>query len=76
MATYIYETISQDESEPVRFEVEQSMKDAALTHHPETGIPVRRIITGGYLSLGKRHHPRVESSAPACSHSGSGPCCG
>ncbi len=77
MATYIYETIPQDESEPVRFEVEQSMKDAALMHHPETGMPVRRIITGGYLSLGSSRwrNRRVEVSGPACSHSGSSPCC-
>jgi hypothetical protein len=24
------------------------MKDAPLTHHPETGEPVRRVIAGGY----------------------------
>src|SRR5258708_27107323 len=46
MPTYIYETT--DPKEPVRrFEVRQSMKDAPLTKDPETGEPVRRVISGG-----------------------------
>jgi predicted nucleic acid-binding Zn ribbon protein len=48
MATYVYETIPQKKGEKVRrFEYVQSMKDPALTHDPETGLPVRRIILGG-----------------------------
>jgi predicted nucleic acid-binding Zn ribbon protein len=48
MATYIYETIPEKKGQkPRRFEVEQKMTDAALTHDPETGLPVRRVITGG-----------------------------
>ena len=48
MAAYIYETIPKNpKQKPRRFEVQQSMKDAALTHDPKTGEPVRRIITGG-----------------------------
>ena len=48
MATYIYETIPQKKGERVRqFEVVQKMTDAALTHDPESGLPVRRVITGG-----------------------------
>lgn len=48
MATYIYETIPQKKGQkPRRFEIEQKMSDAALTHDPETGLPVRRIIVGG-----------------------------
>lgn len=47
MATYIYETT--DPSKPVRrFEIQQSMKDAPLRSHPETGEPIQRVITGGY----------------------------
>ena len=51
MPTYVYETIpeSKDE-EPTQFEIVQRMADDALTHHPETGQPVRRLISGG-LSL-------------------------
>lgn len=48
MATYVYETIPQKADEkPRRFELRQSMKDAAYTAHPETGEPIRRIIVGG-----------------------------
>ena len=48
MAAYIYETIPKNpKQKPRRFEVQQSMKDAALTRDPKTGEPVRRVITGG-----------------------------
>ena len=48
MATYIYETIpSQPGEEPKRFEIAQKMSEDALTHHPETGEPIKRVITGG-----------------------------
>ena len=48
MAVYVYETIPSREGDPVRsYELRQSMKDAALTKHPETGEPIRRVITGG-----------------------------
>ncbi len=42
MPTYIYKR--EDGS---RFEIHQSMKDDALTHCPDTGQPVKRVITGG-----------------------------
>jgi predicted nucleic acid-binding Zn ribbon protein len=52
MATYIYETT--DPEQPVRhFEFQQSMKDAPLTVHPESGEPIRRVITGGYGYISK-----------------------
>ncbi len=46
MPTYVYEVIRDDNDErpAERFEVVQSMKDDALTEHPETGEPVRRVI--------------------------------
>jgi predicted nucleic acid-binding Zn ribbon protein len=48
MATYVYETIPANPKEqPRRFEVQQKMSDPALTNDPQTGEPVRRIITGG-----------------------------
>ena len=48
MPTYIYETIPQKKGEqPEQFELQHSMKEAALTAHPETGVPVRRLISGG-----------------------------
>ena len=54
MATYLYETIpGKPGEEPVTFEVQQSMRDAPLTKHPETGLPVRRVITGGFGFVSK-----------------------
>ena len=48
MATYIYETIPTKKGQKVRrFEVQQKMTDDALTHDPESGLPVRRVIVGG-----------------------------
>jgi hypothetical protein len=44
MPTYVYEVITDDDSQGEIFEVVQSMKDAPLDAHPETGEPVRRII--------------------------------
>jgi predicted nucleic acid-binding Zn ribbon protein len=58
MATYIYETI--DPKKPARrFELKQSMKDEPLTKHPETGEPIRRVITGGYGYASKGHPPKA-----------------
>jgi len=47
MPIYVYETT--DSSKPIRrFEYKQSMKDEPLRVDPETGEPVRRVISGGY----------------------------
>lgn len=48
MTVYIYETIPSKEGEVAQtYEILQSMKEAALTVHPETGEQIRRVITGG-----------------------------
>jgi predicted nucleic acid-binding Zn ribbon protein len=48
MATYVYETIPDNPDEkPRRFEVQQKMTDEPLTHDPESGLSVKRVITGG-----------------------------
>ncbi len=67
MPVYIYETI---EKRPRRFEIRQSMKDAALTHDPESGKPVRRVISGGYGVMQKG------GSGPAPQGGGCGSACG
>ncbi|NQY32433.1 MAG: zinc ribbon domain-containing protein [Coraliomargarita sp.] len=55
MATYVYETIPENpQEEPEQFEWQQSMMDDPLTHHPETGVPVRRLISGGLGTIGTR----------------------
>ena len=57
MARYTYETT--DPTQPVRrFELSHSMNDAALTAHPETGEPIRRVITGGFGYMAKGNAPR------------------
>ena len=49
MATYTYETIPKNAADrPVRLEIQQGMNDKACTTHPETGEPIRRVITGGF----------------------------
>lgn len=70
--TYLYETIPANEGDPVeQFEVQQSMNDMALTQHPETGIPVRRVILGGWgVVTSKSSAP----SSPSCCTPGGG-CC-
>jgi predicted nucleic acid-binding Zn ribbon protein len=76
MATYVYETIPAKPGDEVRrYEIRQSMKDAALTKHPETGEPIRRVITGGLGLIGIGSH---SGSAPAPrkpAHRGGCSCC-
>jgi len=75
MTTYVYETIPAHEGEqPRQYEIRQSMKDAPLTAHPETGEPIRRVIKGGFGLMTKA----PASSAPAAprAHSCCGPSCG
>ncbi len=48
MPTYVYETIpAKKGTTPKRYELKQSIKDAAFTKHPETGEPIKRVVTGG-----------------------------
>jgi hypothetical protein len=44
MPIYVYEVVLPDGSGGEQFEVLQSMSEAALTTHPETGEPVRRVF--------------------------------
>lgn len=46
MPTYVYEVVKPDGTGGDRFEVLQSMAEPPLERHPETGQPVRRVITG------------------------------
>jgi len=51
MPVYVYEVIKPDGSRGERFEIHQPMKEAALSVHPETGHPVRRVIMAPNLGL-------------------------
>jgi predicted nucleic acid-binding Zn ribbon protein len=44
MPLYVYEVITADDSPGEQFEIVQSMSEPALTKHPETGQPVRRVL--------------------------------
>jgi predicted nucleic acid-binding Zn ribbon protein len=71
MAVYLYETIPRREGDPVRsYEIRQSMKEAALTKHPETGEAIRRVITGGLGVM------TSSKGGPAPRPASGGSCCG
>jgi predicted nucleic acid-binding Zn ribbon protein len=73
MATYLYETIpATPGEEPRTFEVQQSMKDAPLTKDPETGLPVRRVITGGFGFVSKGGSIPPSQTPPSGGGCGSG----
>lgn len=75
MTTYVYETIPQTpEEKPEYFEVKQGMSDPALTQHPQTGKPVRRVVLGGYGVLKSGAAPAKPSNSSGCGCGPSG-CC-
>ncbi len=74
MTTYVYETIpSKAGAKPQYFEIKQSMNAKPLTKHPETGVPIRRVVLGGFgvLSSGKAGGGADSSGSSCC-----GPACG
>lgn len=67
MTTYVYETIPETAgAAPRRFEVRQSMNDAPLTRHPETGEPVRRVIAGGFGFIAQKAAPPPQPCGAQC----------
>ncbi|MGE9292692.1 MAG: FmdB family zinc ribbon protein [Puniceicoccales bacterium] len=66
MPIYIYEIVGSDtNTEAKRFEIQQSIHEEALTHHPDSGEPVRRVITGG-LFLPKISGIHTDHDARGC----------
>lgn len=51
MPTYVYETVPEAGAAAERFEVRQGMAEGPLTRHPETGVPVRRVVSGGLATF-------------------------
>ena len=45
MPMYVYAVVLPDGSEGESFEVLQSMSEPSLTRHPDTGEPVRRLLS-------------------------------
>ena len=74
MPTYTYQVISGDGRGGERFDVVQKMADAPLEAHPDTGEPVRRVITGGSGVLGQpvRRSTVVNKSLAAATPCGCG----
>ena len=73
MTTYVYEPIHQKPREKPRyFEIKQSMNDAPLTKHPESGEPIRRVVLGGFGTLSSKGSAASGSSC-GCNP---GSCCG
>ncbi len=73
MPTYVYETIpGNPDDKPRRFEVFQRMTDDALTRDPDSGEPVRKIITGGIgVKLGVlKRSTVVDKKSPAATACG------
>lgn len=73
MTTYVYETIpSKTAEKPRYFEIKQSMNAAALTKHPDTSEPIRRVVLGGFGTLSSKSGTS-SSSGCGCKP---GTCCG
>lgn len=75
MPTYLYETIPEAAGTPSeQFEVRQGFGDEPLRTHPETGVPVRRVISGGLGLMSKGNTTSLPEPGPGC---GPGSCgCG
>ncbi|HMP76045.1 MAG TPA: zinc ribbon domain-containing protein [Kiritimatiellia bacterium] len=73
MPIYVYETIPAEGETPRRFEFRQGMTEAPLRVDPESGLPVRRVITGGLEIPRAPAAIRAKPAAPA--HGPSCACC-
>ncbi len=61
MPRYTYQVMNEDDSEGEVFDVDQEMDEPALTHHPETGVPVQRVygaphVAGRWNSRHEKQH--------------------
>lgn len=74
MPTYVYKNLENGEI----YEFKQSMRDAPFTHHPETGVPVKRVLSapgiafrgsGFYVNDSRKGGKEGGGEAPAASGS-------
>jgi len=66
MPVYVYRIVrpksaSTNEAEAT-FEVTQSMQDPPLTHHPETGQPVERVLTAPHIAAGRTGNAQIANA--------------
>ncbi|MGF1484914.1 MAG: zinc ribbon domain-containing protein [Opitutales bacterium] len=72
MPVYVYETVPRTEDEqPEQFELFQSIKAEPLRTHPETGKPVRRLVSGGVFIPKNKRIQRSSAGSGCC---GGGTC--
>jgi predicted nucleic acid-binding Zn ribbon protein len=67
MPTYVYETMPANPGVAAeRFEVRQSFGEAPLEVHPQTGAPVRRVISGGMGLVTRGSEESLPEPGPGC----------
>ncbi len=70
MPTYLYETVPSTAGEPAeQFELRQGFDEPPLEAHPASGVPVRRVISGGFGLMSRGGG----GSAPSATAPGCGP---
>ncbi|MFZ4643027.1 MAG: FmdB family zinc ribbon protein [Phycisphaerales bacterium] len=52
MPTYLYCVVLPDGNDGEHFEVFQTMSEDALTAHPESGLPIRRVPVASQIQFG------------------------
>lgn len=76
MPTYLYKNIETGEI----YELVQSMRDEAYTTHPQTGVPIKRVLarpgiafkgSGFYANDSRKSSGDGSAGAPSASSSGS-----
>jgi predicted nucleic acid-binding Zn ribbon protein len=76
MAIYEYEILNADGTARAVFEVEQTMSEPALTRHPETGEPLRRILSSTFAHGSRNSSGCTTGSCGLPPSLGSGGCAG
>lgn len=71
MPIYTYQVVREDGSAGETFDVLRSMKEPPLTHHPETGQPVKRLFQPVHIAgMMSEHHSKARLSEKNLAKSG------
>lgn len=77
MPVYVYETIPQSAADVSQtFELRQSMSEPCLAAHPDSGVPVRRVLSGGLATFTGGTATAAPGRGPAYGGGGCGSGCG